>query len=113
MAVHVLTAGQYPDRRTREHRGRGPVPKHHLRHRCTSDTKVTYNDHFNRNKRDDDKLHTSAGCLEQDKLGQPREQMQGDVYLTSCRSCRSTDCTSAAYVILSFTDRVRAFTSSA
>ena len=34
-------------------------------------------------------------------------------YRTSCRSCRRTDCSSAAYVILSFTARVRALTSNA
>ena len=54
----------------------------------------TYNDNFNCDERDNDELHASAGRLGE-WVSFSRKVLQGRI-LTSWRSCRSTDCTSAA-----------------
>ena len=72
----------------------------------------TYDDNLDCDKQDNNELHASARCLrklERSALADRAEEK----YRTSCRSCRRTDCSSAAYVILSFTARVRALTSNA
>ena len=73
----------------------------------------TYDDNLDCDECDNDELHASARCLR--KLGVMHtlaDRAEGRKH-TSCRSCRSTDCTSAAYVILSLTARVRVLTSNA
>src|SRR6266850_2915167 len=82
-----------------------------MRHRDSMSSRDTYDNNFDCDKRDNDEFHASAGCL--GEWGSPSCEVVHGRILTSWRSCRRTDCTSAAYVILSFTARVRALTSNA
>ena len=63
-----------------------------MRHQDGMSSKGTYNDNFDCDERDNDELHASTGYL----VSSSGEDTAWENPLTLRRSCRRTDCTSAA-----------------